>query len=225
MNKQNLEQVYRENVDEILGELKIDTMPENGDLKKYLNKTKIMYLMKGTILSIGLIGIIVSSIVNIAIDRNLTWSLIVSMGVLYLYAVGLTAVLSKTHKIVKMLAVLSILILPMLYGIEYVINMYYLSEPADWFGIYALPITVIWLVILWIIVLIKRFTNLNIWNVIGISLILSIFGSTLTDAIAQQLSLIKIYTVDFEWIDSISYLGCAIACFIIGYIRKDKCKY
>lgn len=210
--------------DAMRSELAMDKIPEDVELKKYLNKTKKMYLLKGVILSIGIIGIIVSFIVDLAVNRSLTWSLIVDMSMVYLYASGFVAIVSMKNKIIKTLIVMSVLLLPLLYGMEYVINTNYLSKPEEWFKVYALPITVAWLIILWVIILIKKFTKLNIWNVVGILLLLSIFGSVFTDSIAEQVPLTEVYYITLDWIDSIVYFGCAIICFVIGYIRKDKCR-
>jgi len=56
-------------------------------------------------------------------------------------------------------------------------------------------------------------------------LLITILGSAFTNAIASQVSINAIYYTSLEWIDSLSYLGCAIICFIIGYIRRDKSKF
>ncbi|WMJ87432.1 zf-HC2 domain-containing protein [Anaerocolumna sp. MB42-C2] len=210
--------------DEMMEQVEIeqDTKAKNQSFKQYLSKTKMMYLLKGALLSFGIIGIIVTFIVDLAVNKRLSWSLIVDMGILYSYSVGLTAVMSKKQKGIKAFAVGSILVLPMLHGIEYVININYMTEPVSWFSRYALPITVIWLAILWITVLIKKIIKLNIWNVLGVLLIMTIFGSVLTDSIAQQISVKQVYTSGYEWIDSISYAACALLFFIIGTIRKNR---
>ncbi len=207
-----------------LKQTEMETVSGNQHLQKYLSKTKMMYLLKGALLSFGIIAIIVTFIVDFAINKKLSWSLIVDMGIGYAYAIGLVAVMSKKQQIIKAFAVASILILPMLYGIEVVINTNYMLVPVFWFSSYAFPITVIWLAILWIAILIKKIMKLNMWNVLGVVLILTIFGSAFTNSIAQQLPLSQIYTVGYEWIDSIAYGFGAVIVFIIGYIQKNKQK-
>lgn len=209
--------------DEMMEQVEIDTISQNHNLKKYLGKTKMMYLLRGIFLSIGIIGIVVTFIVDLAVNKKLSWSLIVDMGIVYFYSIGLVAVMSKKKKVMKAFAVGSILVLPMLYGIEYVINANYVTKSVEWFGKYALPITVIWLVILWITVIIKEYTKLNIWSVLGILLILTTLGSGLTNSIANQISVKQAYTRDYGWIDAISYIAGAIVCFIVGhYIKNNK---
>lgn len=210
--------------DEMMEQVKMETISQNQNLKKYLGKTKMVYLLKGTLLSFGIIGIIVTFIVDLAVNKKLSWSLIVDMGILYSYSIGLTVLMSKKQKVIKASAVGSILVLPMLYGIESVINANYLTEPIAWFSKYGLPITVIWLAILWITILIKKFIKLNSWNVLGVLFIMTMFGSALTNSIAQQISVKQVYTTWYEWINSISFTACAIISFIVGCFRKNKNK-
>jgi hypothetical protein len=208
--------------DEMLFEMNVDKMPENQDMAKYLNKTKRRYLLRGILFSLGIISIIVCFIVDIAINYKLTWSLIVDMGIIYTYVCGYTPILCKKNKIAKTLLMISILILPMLYGIEYVVNVNYLKEPIYWFNAYALPITLIWLAILWVTLLVHYITKTNIWNIIGVLLLLTIFGATFTDAISQKVSFAEAITSEFNWIDISVYFICAIISFIVGYLRKGK---
>jgi len=53
---------------------------------------------------------------------------------------------------------------------------------------------------------------------------MTIFGSALTNSIAQQISVKQVYTTGYEWINSISFTACAIISFIVGRFRKNKNK-
>lgn len=205
--------------------IEADKVPEYQKMQKYLIKTKMMYLLKGICLSIGIIGIIVSFIVDIAINKCLTWSLIVDVSVIYLYVCALTGMFSKKHQVIKTLAAVSILILPLLFIIENVVNENFASQPVYWFNKYALPINLIWITIIWITVLVRYLMKTNIWKTIGILILLTTIGSAFTNAIARQVSLIDIYIDGYEYIDTVVYLFCAIACFSIGYLRKGKSKF
>jgi hypothetical protein len=112
----------------------------------------------------------------------------------------------------------------LLYVIEYVVNDNYLINPVFWFKTYALPITLIWLAIIWPTILVRQFIKLKIWITLGILFLLSILGSAFTNAISSQVSIAELYNTSFEWINSLIYFGSAIICFIIGYIRRGKCK-
>jgi predicted neutral ceramidase superfamily lipid hydrolase len=209
---------------EMMGTIKLDKVPKQPNLKFFLNKTKRMYLLKGVSFSIGIIGILVSFIVDIAVNHKLTWSLIVDASLFYFYAIVLTAIFSKKNKTINTTLVSSVLVLPLLYMIEVVINANYLINPCYWFISYALPITLIWLAIIWSFIICWKIMKLRIWNNLGITFLLAILGSALTNSIANQVSITKLYHDSFEWINSIVYMGCAILCFIIAFIRKDKCK-
>jgi len=206
--------------DEMMEQTETNLVSQNQDFRKYLNKTKIIYLLKGILLSLGIIGMVVCFIVDIAINHKFSWSLIVDMGTVFCYCVGLTALYSKKQKMVKAFFIGSILLLPMLYGFEHVVKSNFLAEPVKWFGRYALPITLIWLIILWITIFLKKIIKLNIWNTLGMLSAMTIIGSALTNAIAQQISVKQTFITNYEWIDSLSYAACAIVLFIIGNIRK-----
>lgn len=206
--------------DDMMRYVEPEKMPENLKMKNYLKKTKWMYLLKGIFWSLGIIGIIVSFIVDIAINRHLTWSLIVDAGTIYLYVCALTAVFSSKHKDINSLAAASILVLPLLFIIENVINRNYLSQPISWFSEFALPISLIWIIIIWLTILIKYLMKTNLWNTLGVFLLFTIGGSALTNSIARQISIKELYQSGLEWIDPIASFICAVICFGIGYFRK-----
>jgi hypothetical protein len=195
---------------------------KNEKVVNYLKKAKILYVLKGIALSMGIIAVFVSFIVDIAVNGRLTWSLIVDAGIAYVYACGLPLVISKSSKIVKMTAAASILLLPFLCVIEYVVNENYVSEPIYWVREYALPIGVLWIVIVWATILIIRFTKVNICTSIGIFLLLVAVGSAVTNAIADQATLKEIYAVGYEWISTAAYLLCAAVFLFLGYEMRKK---
>jgi predicted anti-sigma-YlaC factor YlaD len=111
--------------DEMMEQIDTETVSQNQNFKKYLSKTKMIYSLKGALISLAIIGIIVTFIVDLAVNKKQSWSLIVDMGIFYVYSIGLTAVLSKKQKVIKASAVGSLFVLPMLYGIEYLVNANY----------------------------------------------------------------------------------------------------
>lgn len=204
--------------------LDIDRVPEIRDLKRYLKKTKSVYLVKGLLLAIGILGILVSFIVDIAVNRRLTWSLIVDASVIYLLACGWTAVQSKTHKILRTLAAATVLTLPLIWCIEWVVNRNYLNPPIYWFTRIGLPVTLIWIVILWFVVIVRCVFKANLWTTGGMILLFSMVGSLLTEMLAEKVTMTTVLFHNFHWIDSLAYIGCALACLIIGYRYKHKNK-
>lgn len=196
--------------------------PQNHKMIHFMKKTKILYLLNGILLSAGILGIIVSSIVDLAVDKGLTWSLIVDVSILYFYACALPFFLSRNHKVIKMTAAATILLLPLLYMIEKVLNQYYMNQPVHWVNLYALPISIIWIVIIWTVIGVRQLTKANLWTMLGIFLLLTAVGSVFTNAIARQISWIEVYTTGYEWINTVTNLSFAFAFLWIGYLRKNK---
>lgn len=210
---------------EMVETLTRENSPAGTDEVILSTRKKRIHIVTGIVLSVGIIGILASFIVDMAVNHKLTWSLIVDAGVVYIIAAALAAIFSKKYKILIMAFVSSALIIPLLYFIQYVINKNYMDSPANWVKKYALPITLIWLAILWICILAKYLFRLNIWYALSLFMLLTVIGSALSNAIAHQTSIFTIYSTSPEWIDSLSYLGCAIIFYSIGYLRKNKCQF
>lgn len=213
----------RKELEHMLYELHTDNGPKNNELKKYLNKTKIRYLLKGILLSIGILGIFCAFCVDLAINYQLTWSLIVDMGIIYAYSVLFTGILLNRGKLVGTITVACVLLIPMLFGMEYVLNTRIFNQPEYWFKDYALPISIIWIVIAYMALVIwylfKKF-----WYMLGAILILTSIGSILTDAISEKMTVIETLNTGFDWIDAMVYFVLGILCIIIGRFRKKEAK-
>ena len=208
--------------DEMLGQIETEKVPEVQDMKRFLNKTKKLYVLKGILWSIGILAILVCFIVDFTINRRLTWSLIVDISIIYVYACGFTAVYSNKKRFIKTLGMASVLLLPLLYGFEFVIRANYQSAPAYWVKDYALSISLVWLGIIWAVVLIKYVTKMNTWYTSSLFLFFTVFGSLYTNALGNNTTMLKEFTNNYEWIDTLAYLGCAILCFVVGYSKKRK---
>lgn len=130
-------------------EIPVQTVPETKEFKKYLNKTKAVYSMMG-LLIIGIIAILASVIVDLAVNRAFSWSLIVIGGIVFTYAVGYFLINGGKNRFIKAYACVNVLVLPLLGLIQAVTYHYFMAEPTVWFWNFGLPVTVAWLVILWI---------------------------------------------------------------------------
>lgn len=211
----------------MMSHLEAEKVPDSQQREavKYLKKTKYRYLVKGILLSIGIIALVVTLIIDLAVNHHLTWSLLVGVSVLYAYIVGFTAVFSSSGKLIKALAAATVLLLPYLFTLEKIINLAILDTPYDWFISLALPIGCIWIVICWIPVIMMRLLKLNYWSTYGILLLLGAVGSVLTNAIAKGQSLSYAFWDDFQWITTICVFIAGIICFVIGYFIKGNRKH
>lgn len=193
------------------------------DNQKHL---KAVYrIIQYCVLAVSLIAVLTCFIVDLCVSKGLTWSLIVDMSILYACAVIYTVLYSKTYRIAKGMAVFSLLLLPLLWGYERAVNTFFLPEPIHWFVPLALPISLIWLAILWAAAAIRAVTRKNYWFVLGVLLLLSVFGSAFTNLLAQQRPLREIFLSNGEWINTVAYLACAAACFVVYRSRKDKANF
>lgn len=189
---------------------------------RFLDKTKRLYLIRGIIWSFFALGILTCFIVDIAVNRKLTWSLIVDASIIYASLCIAIMIYCKQNKFLKSSLTGSLLLLPLLWCIKYTVVNILQIQDVKWFSQIALPITIIWLVIMWICIGVRYLLHANLWTVIGIMLILAIFGSAGTNAICMNKYWVEAYFQDYEWIDSISYAFSGIVCLVIGRIRKGK---
>ncbi|MDD5934666.1 MAG: DUF6320 domain-containing protein [Clostridiales bacterium] len=147
--------------DNLMSELHMDKIPEHKEFKKYLNKTKIVYFCKGGLLAIGMITVLVSFIVDLAVNHRLSWSLFVDLSIGYIAACTATAIFTKKSRILKTMGVGSILLIPLLYGFQGIMNLNYIFNKVYWFQDYGFPILLICLVVIWCPILVMKLLKLK----------------------------------------------------------------
>lgn len=185
----------RQIFNEITQEVNIDSAEEACEVQKFLKKTKIMYAMMALAITCA-IAIVVCLIVNIAVNRTLSWSLIPTAAILFGYAGIYTLAKSKKNRLVKALFCCSVLVVPLLAVIQ--ITLYYrMAIGTIWFWKYALPITILWLGIVWFTVFCHRILKLNIFFSLSVLSFLSAVGSGLTNYFAGDYSNLGEMMVDF----------------------------
>ncbi len=199
--------------------LETETPPaEVSDIKRFLKKTKKMYLIYGLGV-LSFIAIIVCLIVDLAVNKGITWSLIAGSSCLFADALIYTLLTCKKHKGCILMAVISIGTFVLLSVIQ--ITRYYLIRTGTvWLFRYGLPILLLWLVVLWLPVLGRTFLKWNIWDCIALFLFLIIIGNYAT----------KLITGDYMWEDILHMQGfisnalgeiiCIIVFVIIGRSTK-----
>ena len=87
--------------------LEMETPPEISDVKRFLKKTKKMYLLYG-LGGLSFIAMIVCLIVDLAVNKGITWSLIVGSSCLFADAFVYTLSTCKKNKGCNAMAVISI---------------------------------------------------------------------------------------------------------------------
>ncbi|MBD5542675.1 MAG: zf-HC2 domain-containing protein [Lachnospiraceae bacterium] len=190
---------------------------EVGDVKRFLKKTKQMYFFYG-LGGLSFISILVCIIVDLALNKGITWSFIPAGAVIFADVFGYVLAVCKKNKAYITMAVISIGIFCLLSVIQ--VTRYYLMNVGTvWVFRYGFPIMLLWLGILWIPVLSRTLLKWNIWDCIALFLLLVIAGNYIT----------KLIIGDYVWNDVFrmrgfigNALGEVIGIVVFGIIGRVK---
>lgn len=190
---------------------------EISDVKRFLRKTKKMYLLYG-LGGLSFIAMLVCLIVDLAVNKGITWSLVAGSSCLFADALLYTLSTCKKKKGCTSMAVISIGAFVLLSVIQ--ITRYELMGTGTvWLFRYGLPILLLWLLILWLPVLAETFLKWNIWDCIVLFLFLVIIGNYGT----------KLITGDYVWEDALhmqgfigNALGEVIGIIVFGVLGRVK---
>lgn len=181
-------------------DLEMEKQPEAGevkDVKRFLKRTKQMYFIYG-LSGICFIAIFVCLIVDLSINKTVTWSLIVGCAVLFGDAFVYAVTAGKRKKGCIAMSVVSIGTFVLLTVIQ-VSRYYFMHVGTFWLFRYGFPIMFLWLGILWMPVLCREALKWNIWDCIALFMLLVIVGNYAT----------KLITGDYVWDDVLAMRGFA----------------
>ena len=202
-------------------QMKEDPVPEAKNLGRFLNKIKIRYV-KIIILLLGIIGITTCFIVDLAMNFSLTWSFIVLGSVILAYIPGYVLLTEKKNTILKILLIITILIIPYLYLLQEVLEKNY-SVNGIWFTQYACPITIIWLLVVWVTYIAVKIFKLNIFFSIAFLFLLAIPANVQTNIVAGDLAGWSDFSKRFMQF-GFGYFAGMIICMTIGLLYHNKYK-
>lgn len=212
-------EIYQNMVFQLEKEKRPEEVP---DVKRFLNKTKKMYLLYG-FLGLGFIAILVCMIVDLAVNRGITWSLIVGSAVGFADALVYVFLNCKKFRCCAAMAVISIGTFFLLSVIQ-VTGYYLMGTGTFWLFRYGFPILLLWLVILWTVVLGGTFLKWSIWDCTALLFLFSIAGNYFT----------KVIIGDYVWNDVLQmreFMGNAfgnlvggILFGVIGRFKKRRAK-
>lgn len=172
-------------------DIPVEKAPKVKEVKKYIQKMKAVYMMYITFI-LGFLGVFTSIIVDLVINKGLTWSLIVTSSVVLVCFTTFVIIKSKKNKIIKGLLCLSILVIPLLGVIQFVVYQYLDKTSGIWLWNMGLPITFIWLVIMWSCVAVQKLFKLNWAFAVAFMILLSIPGNLLTNIISNSFDWVSI---------------------------------
>lgn len=162
-------------------------------------------------------------IVNVAVSHRLTWSILVLDGCLLAAFLLLPLLLRRQKGFVMSLSFLSLLILPFLGIIEYTVSGSVTSK--GWLQGIGIPISITWLVILWVMYILYKKAHINIWFYCAIGLLLCVPGQLITNYSVDVFINFSGDPVDRYinyTVNTISLLAAAGLCFIIAIYRKKR---
>ena len=164
---------------------------EVQDVKKFLKKTKKMYFLYG-LGGLSFIALIICMIVDLSINKGVTWSLIVASSILFTNALMYTILVCTKNKAYMTMSVVSIGTVVLLFIIQ--ISKYYLMNIGTlWIFRYGFPIMLLWLGGIWIPIICKCTFKWQVWDCIAVFMIMVIIGNYVTKLITGD------YVVNDLW--------------------------
>lgn len=168
----------REALQEMKQELPLEVAPEVKDFKKYIRQTRFQYGI-AALFGLSVLAVMVCLIVNIAVDRTLSWSWIAAGGILYTDITVYTLIKAKKNKLLKGLFAASVLVIPYLALIYEVTSRFYVTTSYNWFWRLAFPLALYWVIGIWLMVLIWRVFKPNLFYLFSILMFYSVPGGLL----------------------------------------------
>ncbi|MDE6312948.1 MAG: zf-HC2 domain-containing protein [Lachnospiraceae bacterium] len=190
---------------------------EGLEVKKFLTKTKRMYFLYG-LGGLSLAAIIVCFIVDLALHKGITWSLITGSAIAFADTYVYSLLEYKKNKGYPMMLVITIGTTFLLSVIQ--ISSYCLMHTGTlWIFCYGYPIMLLWLGILWVPFLCRHILRWCLWDCLAAFMAVIIIGNYVT----------KLITGDCGWNDLWSLhhfignaLGEIIGLLLFGIIGRIK---
>jgi len=184
--------------------------------------------LASAILAISLfVAIFVCVIVNIAVDHRLSWSYIVISSCVLGGCLLIPPLLINKKGFLISLSFLTILIMPFLASLQYIIKAeaYAGTEPQEWLWSLAFPVSLTWLLFAWLMVIVYRVKKFNWWFIGGIVALLCIPAQAITNTVIDE----YVYTLNGQVIQDYSTEATIIVliaifgiCFVFGLMRNNK---
>ena len=152
-------------------------------------------------------------IVDIAINRQITWAAYPLLSIAFGWAL-LSSLLVKKHKIVSLLCAVTLLTIPYLYLLSKI------TPVTDWFLPIGIPSAIAGIIAMWILFPLYLFTKINILNKAAISVILIGAVNVVVDYYVDTAFGIN----PFGWERWLSVFGCIIIAAILGILGYMKSK-
>ncbi|MGM0123735.1 hypothetical protein IGI37_001109 [Enterococcus sp. AZ194] len=182
--------------------------------------TKKINTIRNGFLILMTVAFLITLVVDLVINRKPTWSVIVGSSLILLGGIISPLISSKNKRVLRSIAVFSILIIPYFMVIEWVTNTYFLKIPIYWVLPIGLPISCIWIAYLWLNIGIRYLLHWNVGYCLGVGILLAIPAALVTNNLGNQLSLFDSSAMNS--VVMISLLVCGIAGFVLGFFIRSR---
>ncbi len=200
----------------------VETAPEVKDFKKYLKRSRFA-VMQWIMGAAGGIAILTCFIVNLAVEKHLSWFYIVLMGILTAYVPAYLGLKAEKRRFVSFLAALTVCV-PFLVGVVQMVLYQYMDQKDIWFFRLGVPIMLIWFVILWISVSVHEIFHKSWVLAVGVLLALAVFGDLFTNLICREYQSVAEYMENFVS-HGLGNTIAAVVVLLIGlYMQKRQKK-
>ena len=172
----------RDALEQMRQPVSVEAAPDVQEFRKFLKKSKmsLLYWIAG---AAALIAVVACFIVNLAVNRRLSWFYIVGAGIITAYFPVCVWIAASKHKLVKALAALSVCIV-LLVGTIQVVLYYLMDIGGIWFMQIGLPVTLLWIAVVWAGVAFHSCFHMNALISLAVISFLAIPGNYFTDYLA-----------------------------------------
>lgn len=188
------------------------------DVRRFLKKTKKMYFLYG-IGGLSFIAILVCMIVDLALNKGITWSLITGSAVVFANVLMYTLLVCKKNKGYITMSVISVGTFVLLSAIQ-ISRYYFMNTGTVWIFRYGFPIMLLWLGIIWVPVLCRGTLKWNIWDCIAVFMLMVLIGNYVTKLITGDYCLNDLWSMHNFISNGFGEVIGAVLFGIIGRIKK-----
>lgn len=191
---------------------------EVGDVKRFLKKTKQMYFLYG-LGGLSFIAILVCMIVDLALNKGITWSLIAGSAIVFANALMYALLICKKNRGFITMSVVSVGTMVLLSTIQ--ISRYcFMNIGTLWIFRYGFPIMLLWLGIIWVPVLLRGILKWNIWDCIAVFMVLVLIGNYVTKLMTGDFVLNDLWSMQNFLGNGLGEVIGAVLFGMIGRIKK-----
>lgn len=190
---------------------------EVEDVKRFLKKTKQMYFLY-SLGGLSFIAILVCMIVDFALNKKMTWSLIAGSTIVFANAFMYALLVCKKNKGYITMSVVSVGTIVLLSTIQ-ISRYYFMNIGTVWIFRYGFPIMLLWLGIIWVPALLRCILKWNIWDCIAVFMIMVLIGNYVTKLITGDYVLNDLWSMH-NFIGN--GLGEVIGAVLFGTIGRIK---